>query len=78
MADLFLYQFCYISNPAGFSHNFSKKISSGPKNGLEIRPSRFSTICTKDQLLKLNIIKVTVHLRRKLPLLVTPPCILTY
>ena len=50
-----------------FRHNFSKKLSLGPKNGLERRPSRFSTICAKTQVLKLNIDKVTVILRRKSP-----------
>ena len=43
-----------------FRHNFFEKLSSGPKNGKERRPSRFSTICAKNQALKLNIDKVTV------------------
>jgi hypothetical protein len=46
---------------SGVRHNFSKKLSRGRKNGLvERRPQRFSTICTKIQVLKLNIDKVTV------------------
>jgi hypothetical protein len=32
----------------------------GPKNGIERRVSRFSAICAKNQVLKLNINKVTV------------------
>ena len=43
-----------------FRHNFSEKISPGPKNGLERRVSRFSTACAKNQVLKYNIDKVTV------------------
>jgi hypothetical protein len=39
-----------------------RKLSPGPKNGPEIRPSQFSTICAKNQVLKLNISKVTVTL----------------
>ena len=50
-----------------FRHNFHEKLSPGYKNGLERRPSRFSTICAKNQVLKLNIDKVTVILRRKSP-----------
>jgi hypothetical protein len=41
---------------SGFRHNFSK-------NCLERRPLRFSTICEKNQVLKLNIDKVTLILR---------------
>jgi hypothetical protein len=51
------------------------KLSSEPKNGLERRSnrsSRFSTICAKNPVLKLNIDKVTVIIRRKSPL-VAPP-----
>jgi hypothetical protein len=47
-------------NKSGFRHNFSKKLSPGPKNGLESCVSRFSTICAKNQVLKLKIDKVTV------------------
>jgi hypothetical protein len=47
---------------SGFRHNFSKKLSPGPKNGRENgrerRPLQFSTIYTKNQVLKLNIDKV--------------------
>ena len=50
-----------------FSSLLFEKLSPGHKNGLERRPSRFSTICAKNQLLKLNIDKVTVVLRRKPP-----------
>ena len=35
-------------------------MSPGPKNGLESCVSRFSTICAKNQVLKLKIDKVTV------------------
>ena len=44
-----------------FRHNFSKKLSPGPKNGLERRASRFSTICAKNQQLKLSIDKVILE-----------------
>jgi hypothetical protein len=37
-----------------------RKMSPGPKNGIERRVSRFSTICAKNQVLKLKIDKVTV------------------
>ena len=43
------------------------------KNGQERRPLRFFTICTKNQVLKLNIDKVMLILRRKCPLQETPP-----
>jgi hypothetical protein len=39
------------------------KLSPGPKNGVERRRLRFSTICAKNQVLKFNIDKVTVILR---------------
>jgi hypothetical protein len=42
-----------------------EKLSPGTKNGLERRVSRFSTICAKNQVLKLKIDKVTV-IRAKL------------
>jgi hypothetical protein len=48
-----------------FSSQLFKKLSPGLKNSLERRPLRFSTICTKNQVLKLKIDKVTVILRRK-------------
>jgi hypothetical protein len=47
------------------SQLFGGKLSPGPKNGLERRVSRFSTICAKNQVLKLKIDKVTV-IRAKL------------
>jgi hypothetical protein len=47
---------------SGFRHNFFEKLSPGPKNGLERRPMRLSTICTKNQVLKLNIDKVMLIL----------------
>jgi hypothetical protein len=50
---------------SGLRHNFSKKISLGPKNSLERRVSRFPTICAKNQVLNLIIDKVTGLLRRK-------------
>ena len=56
-----------------FVITFQKQFSPGPKNGLERRPPRFSTICAKNQVLKLNIDKITVILRHKSPFLVTPP-----
>jgi hypothetical protein len=46
----------------------------GPKNGLERRPLRFSTICAKNQVLNLKIDKVTVILRSKSPLWTPSPC----
>jgi hypothetical protein len=49
-----------------FVKHFQKKSPQG-KNSLERRPLRFSTICAKIHLLKLNIDKVTVILRRKPP-----------
>ena len=49
-------------------------LSPGPKSGLERRPLRFSTICAKNQVLKLNIDKVTVILRLNFPFLAHPPC----
>ena len=50
-----------------FSSKLFEKLSAGPKNDLERRPLRFSTICTKNQVLKINIDKVTTILRRKSP-----------
>ena len=60
---------------------FPKKLSLGPKNGLsflgpfiiERRPSRFSSMCAENQVLKLNIGKVTVILRHKSSFLALPP-----
>ena len=43
-----------------FRHIFSEKLSPGPKNDLERRVSRFSSICAKNQVLKLKIGKVRV------------------
>ena len=43
-----------------FVITFRKKMSPGFKNGLESCVSRFSTICAKNQVLKLKIDKVTV------------------
>ena len=37
---------------SGFRHDFSKKLSRGPKKGLETCVSRFSTICAKNHVLK--------------------------
>jgi hypothetical protein len=50
-----------------FRHNFSKKLSPGPKINLERRVSRFSTICAKNYVLELKIDKVTVILRLNSP-----------
>ena len=50
-----------------FVITFRKIILRTEKNGLERRPSQFSTICAKIQVPKLNIYKVTVILRRKYP-----------
>ena len=60
-----------------FRHNFSKNYPQDLKDGLQRRPPQFSTICAKNQVLKINIDKVTVILRRKSPFLVNPPCIYT-
>jgi hypothetical protein len=57
-----------------FVITFREKMSPGPKNGLERRPLRFSTICAKNQVLKLKIDKVTVILRRKSPFWAALPC----
>jgi hypothetical protein len=43
-----------------FVITFRGEMSPGPKNGAERRVSRFSTICAKNQVLKINIDKVTV------------------
>jgi hypothetical protein len=59
---------------SGFRHNFSKNCPQDLKNGFERCPLRFSTICAKNRVRKLNIDKVTVILRRKSPFLVTLPC----
>ena len=56
-----------------FVITFRGELSPGPKNGLERRPLRFSTICAKNQVLKINIEKVTVILRRKCHYWRTPP-----
>ena len=48
---------------SGFRHNFSEKLSVGPKNGIERRVSRFSTIFCKTQVLNLVVIIVTVILQ---------------
>ena len=49
-------------------------MSPEPKFGLvERRPPRFSTICAKNQVLKLNMDKVTVILDPKFPLTGGPP-----
>ena len=45
-----------------FSSELFEKLSPGPKNGPERRLLRFSTICTKNQVLKLNIDKVMLIL----------------
>jgi hypothetical protein len=57
----------HTSTKSGFRHKSSKKISPGPKNGQERHPLRFSTICAKNQVLKLNINKVTTILRLNSP-----------
>ena len=49
-------------------------MSLGAKNGLERRPSRFSTICAKNQVLKINIDKVTEIIDPKFPLPGASPC----
>ena len=61
-ADPAVYTRTLAPTGSGFRHNFSKELSPGPKNGLERRPLRFSTICTKNQVLKLNIDKVMLIL----------------
>jgi hypothetical protein len=43
-----------------FVITFEKLSPAGPKNGVESCVSRFSTICAKNQVLKLKIDKVTV------------------
>ena len=60
---VFWYAAAAPAAPTGssFRHNFSKKLSPGPKNGLERRASRFSTICAKNQQLKLSIDKVILE-----------------
>jgi hypothetical protein len=56
-------------------------MSPGPKNGLERhlerRPSRFSTICVKNHVLKLNIDKVTVILDTQITLTAALPMALS-
>ena len=48
-------------------------MSPGPKNGLESCVSRFSTICAKNQVLKLKIDKVTVIRVEQITLSGGPP-----
>jgi hypothetical protein len=48
-------------------------MSPGPKNRLESRVSRFSTICAKNLLLKLKIDKVTVNRVEQITLSSGPP-----
>jgi hypothetical protein len=50
---------CFHNRPKNDAQDLHKK------KGLERRPLRFSTICAKNQVLKLNIDKVAVILRRK-------------
>ena len=51
-------------------------MSPGPKNGLERRVPRFSTICAKNQVLKLKIDKVIViRVHSNPPFWRTPPVI---
>jgi hypothetical protein len=59
---------------SGFRYNFSKKLSPGPKSGLERRPLRFSTISAKNQVLKLKIDKVTVIIDLNCPFVAALPC----
>ena len=56
-----------------FRHNFSKNYPQDLKNGLERRASRFPTICAKNQLLKLNINKVTAIRVTQITPLGAPP-----
>ena len=72
-----MHDFAYSGNEQGFKDipDGVKDISAAgdvPAAGdvdaaRQRRPPRFSTICAKDQVLKLNIDKVTVILRRKSP-----------
>ena len=64
-------QFCMTSL---FSSYFFEKLSPGLKNGPESCPLRFSTISTKNHLLKLNIDKIMAIRVLKCPFLVTLPC----
>ena len=63
---------------SGFRHKFSKNCPQDLKNGLERRVSRFSTICAKNQVLKLYIDKVTVIRITQIPPLGDPPCVHQY
>ena len=63
---------------SGFRHNLAKKLSPGPKNGLERRPARFSTICAKNQILKLYIDKSYSNSTTQMPLHVTGDPILYF
>jgi hypothetical protein len=58
----------------GFYHNFSGKLSPGPKNGKEGRIVQFSTICAKIQALNLIIDKLAAILRFNYHLLANPSC----
>jgi hypothetical protein len=63
-----------IGPRSGFRHNFLEKFSTGPENGLERRVSRFSTICAKNQVLKVKIDKVTVIRVTQITPFSEPPC----
>ena len=56
-----------------FSSYFFEKLSPGLKNGLESCPLRFSTISTKNHLLKLNIDKIMAIRVPQMPLPGYPP-----
>jgi hypothetical protein len=56
-----------------FVITFRKKLSPGPKNGLESCISRFSTICAKNQVLYLKIVNVTVLRVEQITIPSVPP-----
>ena len=72
-ADPAVYTRTLAPTGSGFRHNFFEKLSPGLKNGPERRPLRFSTISTKNHLLKLNIDKVTAIRVTQITLSSGPP-----
>ena len=61
------------SDQIWFSSYFFEKLSPGLKNGPESCPLRFSTISTKNHLLKLNIDKIMAIRVPQMPLPGYPP-----
>jgi hypothetical protein len=61
-----------------FVITFRENISPGPKNGLERRVSRISTVYAKNQVLKFNIDRVTVIRVTQITLLGTPPLYVSF